>query len=867
MLLYKIVDSGLKGCLVIVMSSLLLSACMDEDESDERYSISGVITAADSSMVDSDVNNPQAFYLENNHFSTAQRVGNPLNLAGYVNVPNRGVDGRSFLSGDRDDVFRVDLIAGQRVMLTTSDWSSDNDLDLIVYDLQGEMVGESLGVTATEQVVVADTGHYYIHVYAYAGASNYTLNLGVNVPASTSSFSTSSEFVEGEAVIVLKEASVDARRVMNKYGLEKQQAAGSGMQLWRLPKEPGARISSLKRLGVQSTGIGALTPVQQRKRETLYMIKALAKDPQLAFVEPNYIYQPTAAVDDEYYNRQWHYPLISLDRAWDLLPGVHSAIVAVIDSGTLPGHPDLVGQQLASGYDFVSDVQNSGDGDGLDLDPTDEHGGDPYYVFHGAHVAGTVAAKSNNGQGVAGVAGTWPVKLMALRVLGSLGGTSYDISQAIYYAAGLPNDSGVQLTGGDVASVINMSLGGPSRSEAVATAVAAAIDQGIVVIAAAGNDGSSMPMYPASLAGVISVSAVGADKQLASYSNYGAYIDIAAPGGDIDADFNRDGVPDGILSVAGDVVAGSVAHNYAYLQGTSMASPHVAGVAALMKTLYPAMTSSIFEAWLRAGRLTTDLGSAGRDDTFGYGLVDAYKAVLEAKEAVDGSQQPLLYSNPSSIDFGLVDGWRLFDVSNLGGGSPTISSPASSEHWLTVDCERDSAQRCTTDTQGLGRYVATIDRSLLAEDANYSATITFTSNIEGGLYTLPVTVQRLTSTMVADAGYLYVALFEQDSRLSRYSVAVTAVDGQYHYQFEGVKPGSYEILAGSDADNDDSICDRGESCGGYPFYGDIEFVKVDRSRANVNFSVGIGLRLSATNKGLLGESMEQREVLKRWRVE
>ncbi len=868
MLFSKTIDLGLKICLVIVTASILLTACTDEDEGDEVYTISGLVTAADSSMVDSDVNDPQAPYLANDSFSTAQRVGNPLNLAGYVNGVSSGEEGRSFLSGDRDDIFRVDLFAGQRVTLTISDSSSDNDLDLIIYDLQGQMVDESLGTTATEQVVVTDAGHYYIQVHAYAGASNYTLNIGVNEFVSQGGFSIKSAFVEGEAVIALKEVSADSDVVMKKYGLKKQQAAESGIQLWQLPKEPSARLSSLKSLGIQSTGIGALglTPLQQRKRETLYMIKALAKDPRVAFVEPNYIYQSTAVVNDEYYNRQWHYPLINLDRAWDLLPGTHPAIVAVIDSGTLPNHPDLAGQELVLGYDFVSDRQNSGDGDGRDADPTDEHGGDPYYVFHGAHVAGTVAANSNNGLGVAGVAGRWPVKLMSLRVLGSLGGTSYDITQAIYYAAGLPNASGIQLADRDVASVINMSLGGVSRSEAVATAVAAAIEKGIVVVAAAGNDGSSTPMYPASLAGVISVSAVGADKQLTSYSNHGAYIDISAPGGDTDADFNRDGVPDGILSTAGEAVAGSVAYDYAYLQGTSMASPHVAGVVALMKTIYPAMTSSLFEAWLQAGRLTADLGSAGRDDAFGYGLIDAYKAVLEAKEAVGGSQQPLLYSNPRSIDFGLAGERLLFAVSNLGGGSPTISSPSSSESWLSVDCERDAAQLCTTDGQGLGRYVATIDRSLLAEDARYSATITFVSNIEGGLYTLPVTVQRLTSTMVADAGYLYVALFEQGSNLSRYSLAVAAVDGQYHYQFEGVEPGNYEILAGSDADNDRSICDRGESCGGYPFYGDIELLKVDRSRGNVDFSVGIGLRLFATNKGFVGESFQQKEVLKRWRL-
>lgn len=864
MLLFKI--PNLELCLGAVVAILLLVSCVDKDD-DERYTVSGVITAADSSMIDSDVNDFRAPYSSNDDFLAAQVVGNPLNLAGYVNVADTGSEGRSFSSGDVDDFFRVDLIAGQAITLTISDWSSANDLDLMVYDAQRQLVDDSLGVTSTEQVTVVDAGLYYIRINAYTGASNYILNIGASNLAVKQGFSSNSEFVEGEVVVTLKEADVVAASsvMTNKHGLKVRRGAERNIQLWRLPDESGARALSLKSLGVPSvTGrMSGMTPPQQRKRETLYMIKSLVSNPLVAFAEPNYIYQTTALANDEYYARQWHYPLIHLDSAWDLPPGTQPVVVAVIDSGTLPDHPDLQGQQLATGYDFVSSVANSGDGDGLDADPTDEHDGSSYYVFHGAHVAGTIAAKSNNSLGVAGVAGDWPVKLMPLRVLGSLGGSSYDITQAVYYAAGLPNDSGIQLSGDDVAGVINLSLGGSARSEVLETAIATAIDSGIIVIAAAGNDGSSAPFYPASMVDVVSVSAVGANKQLAPYSNYGAYIDITAPGGNTNADFNRDGAPDGVLSTAGSVVGGDIEHNYIYLQGTSMASPHVAGVVALMKTIDPAMTTDKFNAWLQSGRLTTDIGENGRDDSFGYGLIDAYKAVVEARAAASGNQEPLLYASPGRLNFGLTEESLIFDVSNLGDGEPSISSPVSSEAWLSVDCQRLQGV-CSTDAQGLGRYVATIDRQLFFVDANYSATITFNSSVDGGSFVIPVTAQRLTSNMMADAGYIYVALFAENSNASSYVVAMAARDGQYHYRFDGVEAGRYEILAGSNSDKDSSICDRGESCGGYPFYSDMDLLQVDRSMSNLDFSVGIGLMLSSISAKVGDDDLPQEDEVKRW---
>ena len=318
----------------------------------------------------------------------------------------------------------------------------------------------------------------------------------------------------------------------------------------------------------------------------------------------NYYVRPLAVPDDVYYNRQrWHYEMINLPAAWERGLG-DGVVVAVVDTGIRRNHPDL-SSQLVTGYDFVRNLGQAGDGNGIDPnpeDPGDSNDGSPS-SFHGTHVAGTVAAASNNSAGVAGVA--WNAKIMPLRALGIGGGTTYDVQQAVRYAAGLPNDSGG--VPARPADVINLSLGGGGFSSVDQAVYAQVAEKGIILVSAAGNQSSSQFSYPASYDGVISVSAVNINKARASYSNFGSRVDIAAPGGDSSTrDVNGDGVPDLILSTsADDSNSFGIRDSYALLQGTSMASPHVAGVVALMKSIYPALTIGDFEEL--PGAVTTPL--------------------------------------------------------------------------------------------------------------------------------------------------------------------------------------------------------------------------------------------------------------------
>ncbi len=406
-----------------------------------------------------------------------------------------------------------------------------------------------------------------------------------------------------------------------------------------------------------------------RKYETLAAIARIKRGKNAVAVEPNYIRRASRIPDDPFYAYQWNYSNINLPLAWDLTQGSDQVIVAVVDTGVLLEHPDLNGQLIA-GYDFIRDPDRARDGDGIDADPNDSgdlgFGGSS--SFHGTHVAGTIAAHSDNGDGVAGVA--WLARVMPVRALGVDGGTTYDVIQAIRYAAGLSNDSNT--TPPRRADIINLSLGSSFSSQTEQNTIDQVRNAGVIVIAAAGNDASSNPSFPAAYAGVVSVAATTITRTHASYSNFGPTIDVAAPGGNSATDVNGDGIGDGVVSTFGDDAHTPVTFGYAALTGTSMATPHVAGVAALMKSVYPDLTPAQFDDALTAGLLTDDLGAPGRDDQFGNGLINAQKAVAASVALANGAGtpvDPVLAVSPASINFGAFESTFDIELRNAGGGS------------------------------------------------------------------------------------------------------------------------------------------------------------------------------------------------------
>lgn len=308
-------------------------------------------------------------------------------------------------------------------------------------------------------------------------------------------------------------------------------------------------------------------------------------------IEPHYLYMtnetdvlndgtveiPNDVLFTEY---QWNLPIIETNRGWNLTKGNNDVIVAVVDTGVDLKHPDLQGR-LLPGYNAVAP----------DKKPMDD-------VGHGTHVAGIISANVNNHEGIAGM--MWGGKILPVKALDSSGsGTSYSVAEGIIWAA----DHG--------AKVINLSLGNYADANFLHEAVKYAYDRDIVIVAATGNDNTERPGYPAAYPEVLSVSATDTNLGRASFSNYGDYIDVMAPGESIASTY-----PD---------------NQYAALSGTSMASPHVAALAALIRSINPTLKNTEVMDIIRNNVI--DLGDKGRDKYFGYGQIDVYSALQAAGAA------------------------------------------------------------------------------------------------------------------------------------------------------------------------------------------------------------------------------------------
>ncbi len=507
-------------------------------------------------------------------------------------------------------------------------------------------------------------------------------------------------------------------------------------------------------------------------------IATLQRDRRVRYAEPNHRVYAAATPNDPRYRDQWHYNLIGLEEAWDVTTGDASVVVAVIDTGARFDHPDL-GPRLLAGFDFVSDPANSGDGDGWDADATD-----PYVTssarppsFHGTHVAGTIGAVTDNRRGVSGV--TWRCPIVPVRVIGSNDrGSAFDIAAGIRWSAGLsvqgapPNPN--------PARVLNLSLGGPAPTQTERDAVDAALGAGAIVVAAAGNDGSFTARYPAAFPGVIAVAAVNALLGPASYSNRHDTVFIAAPGGE-----TSPWPINGVLSTVADNTSRRLA--YTFYQGTSMASPHVAGVVALMLSANPTLSAAEVRTILAATAL--DLGTSGRDPIFGHGLIDAAAAVRRAANAPSPPARLVVQPRRLVFESHVPEGYAL--ATNASGSTLPISGVQTdtfgSGAWLGA-----RALANTTPTQ----IEITIDRSQLAH-GRYRGEVTIATT--AGSERIEVIAEHYP---VPDVGPIKVALVDATSGQV---VATTQTDvaQQYRYAFAPpIAPGVYYVLAAADRDGD-----------------------------------------------------------------
>lgn len=314
------------------------------------------------------------------------------------------------------------------------------------------------------------------------------------------------------------------------------------------------------------------------------------------YVEPHYLYLtndkamgntsslPNVPNDLLFAQYQWNLPATQTNQGWNLSKGSNDVIVGIVDTGVDIDHPDLQGQ-LLPGYNVIDP----------NTEPLDD-------VGHGTHVTGIIGALVNNNEGVAGI--SWYNKILPVKALDKSGsGTTYSVSEGIIWAA----DHG--------AKVINLSLGNYADSQFLHDAIKYAYDKDVVLVSASGNDNTERPGFPAAYPEVLAVAATDSNMKRASYSNYGDYIDVAAPGSSIASTYPG--------------------NQYAALSGTSMASPHVAAMAGLIRSRNPNLNNKQVMDIMRSS--TIDLGTKGRDKFYGYGQIDIYRAL----QAAGNNQAPL----------------------------------------------------------------------------------------------------------------------------------------------------------------------------------------------------------------------------------
>ena len=832
----------------------------------ESGGISGTINAALDNLVDVDTRDPYEPSANNDSFEQAQALSASARLSGIVD------------HNDREDYYQMQLQQYQRIRLQVSDESSAENYEQILLELfnavpspsdQTEPVisikTESLNGRLSSAVVVPEKGSYFIKVTAInprtlyqAGGpripSHGNYSLSIDAPVN----STAKNYAVGEVNIMLKsERQYQAQGLSSKMDLGRIKTLTLDNAQAFLTNQNINVASTLFDAGFNSaltlnsalnSGSNTQSKEEQLHWQMLQVIEALKAHPDILYAEPNWKRYPTALaqIDDPFYSSQWHYDTINVEQAWQAMGsrGDNDVIVAVLDTGVLTAHPDLT-NNLITGYDFVDNDANAND-------PGDKSINGQRSSFHGTHVAGTIAASAANGAGGVGIAAN--VKVMPIRVLGRDGGFASDIMAGVCYAAKLTKSNSSVCNNVNAAAsasdIINLSLGGPGFSDIEQALYRAVTEQGIIVIAAAGNESTSNAFYPAAYNKVISVAAINRNLEQASYSNFGSTVDVAAPGGDFSVD-------SGIFSAWGDDNNGPAILTYGSLQGTSMAAPHVAGVAALMKSVRPELTHNEFLAHLNAGHLTQDLGATGRDDIFGQGLIDAHKAVLQ----VQGDLAPQILSSNNQLFFNVSQTVLDFVLTSAGVGSDSELGDISVRinganidgggRWLSLN-----------KFSGLGRYQVSVDRTELSE-GSYRAELVVSSSLSGVAdIVLSVQLQVGNSEVSANAGVQYVLVIDEDAAPDEngnlYSVggsqALIANNGKYEYQIYGLKKGRYLVSTGSDLDFDNVICDAGESCGQYPTLEQPKAITISEEQPYVEVNMSVNyLDISRSNLGLASE--------------
>lgn len=516
-------------------------------------------------------------------------------------------------------------------------------------------------------------------------------------------------------------------------------------------RKAGEALSFERRLG---TGAALVDLGDELKGGSLQdVIDTFEADPDVAYVDRDTRMYATAAPNDTYYNRQWELfeatAGMNVQNAWDGGATGRGVTVAVIDTGYVT-HSDL-GANIVPGYDFISDATAARDGGGRDGNPRDEgdwSAANECYSgslpsdssWHGTHVAGTVAAVANNGKGVAGVA--YNAKVQPVRVLGKCGGSTADIADAIVWASG-GSVPGVPANPSP-ADVINLSLGGSGSCQTITqNAVNGAVGRGTTVVVAAGNSNTNAAGFtPANCGNVVNVAASDREGNRASYSNYGSSIDITAPGGE-----TAYSSANGILSTLNSSSTTPGTENYEAYQGTSMATPHVAGLAALMYEKDPAVTPSRVESLIKNNARTLPGTCSGG---CGYGLADAARtlAAMGGGTTPDPDPTEQVFTNSENWSIPDADGRYVYSNINVSG----VSGYAPSDLKVSVDIKHTYRGDLRVQLVAPGGSIRTLKDTSASDSAdNVLATYTVDASSVPASGTWQL---RVTDVYSGDTGYI-----------------------------------------------------------------------------------------------------------------
>lgn len=799
--------------------------------------------------------------------ASPQSLPGSVILGGYVSGQSgsrNASDPNDDYSQDPVDRYQLTLSAGDRIELQTfytyfkdatgTKIEANYPVSITLLDRNGNIVAgpdptapdaatPDFSAAVTVPAIAIDPDKtadvFYVDVQADEGPMRYVLTTSPSGSVASLAFDWPRyEFEEDEALVTFS-GGVNARAMASTLSASPVRELGQGTWLMR-------------RNAAQTLSAGSAP------EQTAQWIQALRAQPGVVSAVPNYVVKAQAPIDP-LYPKQWHYPLINVPAAWQLAPeggssGSEPVTVAVVDTGLFRAsdgrwHPDLdanvpaVGNPLLDGSDFVS--QSDLDNDtantdlygpiGRDSVPADPGSTLGTNVFHGTHVAGTIAALRYNGIGGAGVA--FGARILPVRVLGEGGSGAFsDLLAGLNWIADEDN-----------AEIVNLSLGGLPYDSRLESALKRLHDQNMVVVAAAGNSATSTKEYPAASQYALAVSAVDGAGNLAPYSNFGSWIDVAAPGGSA-ADANLDGSPDLVLSTSatlGD--SGQFEPSYRGLVGTSMAAPHVSGVIALMKDVRPTLKVGDVENWLEGGLLTSD-DSQQNPSQFGNGIIDAAKSVATA---LGDPTITVLAPNPSYINLGTQTIMGTVTLKPLGSSPDAITACSTNDvpSWLDA--------QCTSSGDSAEVTFSLLEPDKLSADAPLKGSVTVSYITDSNRFlTIPVSAQVVTDAAERDAGVQFVLLVRtepdaQGNYITEAQDVVQVENGQYTFRFrhddgqgtqdvDEVRPGSYYLVAGTDLDNDGFICQPGEACAEYPVSGLRQVVQVtaDTDLTNLRMTTG-----------------------------